>query len=99
MSSFKRYYISATSYCGFRKTIQLWDAKVPTEQRPGLAKRDLLMGEKLGIFVATCFISPAIAPIALLDDMNRLDIYMKNEDPKKYGYAKPKNAPYDYLLC
>lgn len=100
-----RYYLMfAYSYTWVRKFLQLWDAKseraIPTHTLGANIKyvmKPMLMGEKLGIFGACLIMAPCMMPVYLVNDLNKVDIYMKGECSKDYGYTVPKH-PIDYLF-
>lgn len=98
------YLYAAYGYTWVRKFFQLWDAKsersiVTTKPTMSIEyiMKPMLLGEKLGIFGICLLIAPVMMPVYLVNDLNKLDLYMKNEKQSDYGYTPPKH-PLDYIF-
>ncbi len=85
---------------GMSKMIEVWDAKVKRydytqKSASGYVENDMLIGEKLSIITFNVITGPIKLPYTIIDNLNKLDILMKNENPEAYGYRKVKYV-YDY---
>lgn len=95
-----RYYIGAAAYGASRKIVQLWDAnEVYTNTTTNkLAKKPMLMGNKMCAFALGVACSSVMAPLWVMGDLNRIDIYMKGESYDEYGFHE-RNHFCDYIIA
>ena len=96
--SFKRYLFGAVGYEVIRKSYFLWDAEVQTSYTRDAHKRQLLVGEKLQVFLASVAYSPALFPFHVLSDVGRIETYVRGLNPEEYGYNNTLYGPYGYVF-
>ena len=89
-----RYVGTASAYTVLHKFPSLWDGAV--EGRNGKMRR-MLAGEKVGALALSLAIGPVLAPVWLLDDVNRLDVFMLGHAQEEYGYSQ-KTCIYRHVL-
>lgn len=91
------YVFSTMGIGGMCKVVDTWNAKVErwvgTEQKA----TSMLLGEKIGLFVWGMFTGPALFPFKVTGYIDRLDIWMKGEEPEMYGFGPKKKYITDYL--
>lgn len=85
---------------GMSKMIEVWDAKVKRydftqKSVTGYVENDMLLGEKIGVIAVNVLLGPFKLPYTIIDNLNKFDIFIKNENPEIYGYKKVKYL-YDY---
>ena len=91
----ERYVVGSLGYGALHKLGILWDARVDgarNEQRP------MLLGEKLSAFSLGLVYSPLLSPVWLMNDLDRLDLYMSGKRPQDYGYGADRYCSlFDYV--
>lgn len=81
-----RYAVAFYAYFGIRKCAQLWGADLAYDNKI----RPMLLGDKIAIYAISMALAPALAPFQIKEDLNRIDIYMKGEQPANYGLGVKK---------
>jgi hypothetical protein len=95
-----KYMLGSMALNGLSKTCEVWDAKVKrydyTHKSPtGYVENNMLLGEKFGVIVLNVAMGPFKLPYTIIDNLNKIDIMMRNENLENYGYKKVKFV-YDY---
>ena len=101
MNRFTRYACVTSAYAVVRKVRQLRDAKLLGEYREDSkpVARPMLVTEKAGVMGASVLYSPILAPFWLFKDVNLLEIHLRKEDVKMYGYARADHMRFiEYIL-
>jgi hypothetical protein len=90
-----KYMLGSMVLNGLSKTYEVWNAKVKrydyTRKSPsGYVENDMLLGEKFGVIALNVLLGPFKLPYTILDNLNKIDIMMRNENLEDYGYNKVK---------
>lgn len=90
-----KYMFGSMALNGMSKMFEVWDAKVKrydcTQKSPsGYVENDMLLGEKVGVIAVNTILGPFKLPNTIIDNLNKIDIIMKNENLEDYGYQKVK---------
>lgn len=92
----KRYLVGSMGYGAVHKFAILWDAKV---DGTGNERRQMLAGEKLSVFTLGMVYAPVLWPAWIMNDLDRLDIYMGGKRPEDYGYGDQRyDGLFDYVM-
>lgn len=92
-------YIGATFSYGFaRKAIQMWNAtRFDSNDYQKKEPIPILNTHKLVISTLSGSAALYIWPYYLYNDLSRLEIYLKNQNPESYGFTQPRYE-LDYLF-
>lgn len=96
----QNYVLGSAGLSGVSKVLETWNAKVERYndvKTSTIVQTDMLLGEKIGLFVFATISGPYLFPFKALGILNRIDIYNKGHDPLSYGYRE-KNNMSDYLF-
>lgn len=90
-----KYFFGSMGLNGMSKMIEVWNAKVKrydeTHLSPtGYIENDMLLGEKVGVITLNVIMGPLKLPYTVIDNLNKIDIMMRNENLEDYGYKKVK---------
>lgn len=95
-----KYVFGSMALNGLSKTCEVWDARVKRydytqKSVNGYVENEMLLGEKFGIVIINTMMGPFKLPYTMIDNLNKVDIYMKGKNPEEYGYKRVKFV-YDY---
>lgn len=87
-----RYIFGSMGLNGMSKMFEVWDARVKRYDYTlsGYIENDMLLGEKVGVITFNIIAGPIKLPYTIIDNLNKIDIIMRNENPEEYGYNKVK---------
>lgn len=98
---FVRYYVGAMGVGGAGMVIDTWDAKVARwvkgENGPERRKTEMLLGEKVGLFLWGTMMGPLMVPFKMTSALDRIDIWMKGKRIEDYGMTQ-KDCLLDYMF-
>jgi hypothetical protein len=83
-----------------RKTCQVSTAEIEIYDREKnqYKRMPMLLTDKTFTVVHSAVIAPCVLPVYVYQDFNRLEMKMRNVDPKDYGETE-KTRVTDYLYC
>lgn len=93
------YFRLAYGHTWIRKFFELWDAKCEYAKDDSKKIKPMLLGDKLFVFGTCLLVSPCLLPKYIVNDLNKIDIYMKGQKQSDYGNGIPSpKKPIDFLL-
>ncbi len=93
MKVLNAYVKTCLAYGCAHKYAILWDGQVESKGK----MRNMLMGEKIGAFTLGMGYSVLLAPVWLIWDLNKLDLYMQGLRAEDVGYEDEKRNFSDYV--
>ncbi len=81
---FLKYIGCVYAYTIMHKFPSLWNGKLEYNNK----LQPMLLGDKTMVLCGSLILSPFLSGIWFMEDLNKLDIYMKGQKPELYGYTK-----------
>ena len=87
------YMIGSVIFGGMRKATQLYNAKIYDYKKDDVYP--MLFGTKVAIFSTSLLLAPYITPIWIVQDLNKLDAYIRNIDTSE---SSETHLEIDYIF-
>lgn len=98
---FNRYFLGTFAYGFVRKVAHVSNATVRAEKE-NYNDEDkyipMLTVDKASAVIVSTLLSPSFFPYYLYKDLSYLEIYIRQTDPKNYGYCEKNKSWYEYLF-
>jgi hypothetical protein len=85
---FEKYIFCAFSYSGMRKLYYTWNVQYKKKIDNKVEKRPILYSHRIIHFLFAGTIGIALAPVHLTNDIERLEMYIRNIKPFSKSYPK-----------